>query len=354
MKFTPKQFGTFIVDWFREHRRDLPWRDKKFQTDPYAIWISEVMLQQTQAERVVPFFVNFMRKFPDVDVLAQAEWEEVMEYVRGLGYYRRFRNLIVGARIVVDEFDGKFPSTYEDLRKIPGVGEYTAGAILSFAYGEDRVAMDTNVRQMLRHFFDPDATMKDDELKVIAAKACPTGRAREFYQGLMDYAAGELKKLKIDTIQKRTARKTISRKAAAISQNTELSLPKIKVAAAIIWRGSGKQKEVLIQKRTNKKMHNNLYEFPGGKLEHRESERACLKRELQEELGIEAAVRPRFMRTEHNYGEYSVLLSWHRCQILLGEPSGREGQEILWVQLHDLHKYNFPPADDEVIRELVG
>lgn len=350
MKFTPKQFGTFIVDWFKEHRRDLPWREKKFQTDPYAIWISEVMLQQTQAERVVPFFVNFMGKFPSVDVLAQAEWEEVMKYVRGLGYYRRFRNLLVGARMVVDEFGRKFPSTYEDLRKIPGVGEYTAGAILSFAYGEDRVAMDTNVRRMLRHFFDPEGLMKDEELKVIAEKACPVGGAREFYQGLMDYAARELKVLKAKKKIESGAQKNRTKR---VREHRSL-VPQVRVAAAIIWRGRGKQQEILIQKRTNKKTHNNLYEFPGGKLEHRESERACLKRELQEELGIEAAVRPRFMRTEHNYGDYSVILSWHRCQILLGEPSGKEGQEVLWVQLHDLHKYTFPPADDEIIRELVG
>lgn len=359
MEFTPTQFGEFIVEWFTAHKRDLPWRRVEFQTNPYAIWISEVMLQQTQAERVVPFFVKFMARFPDVASLAEAPWEEVMEYVRGLGYYRRFRNLIVGAQLVMSEFGGNFPSTYESLRKIPGVGEYTAGAILSFAYGEDCVALDTNVRQMFRHFFDPTGEKSDADLKLISAEACPRGHAREFYQGLMDYAAGELKALKaakkaVETLgdskhilkSKRVPRKIHGAGTGAAHV--------VRVAAGIIWRGSGKNQEVLIQKRTNKKHLSDMYEFPGGKLEHRESERACLKRELQEELGIEAAVRPPFMHTEHHYEDRYIRLSWHRCQILLGEPFGKEGQEIKWVPVSDLAQYAFPPADEEVIRTLIG
>lgn len=364
MKCTPQEFGTFIVEWFGLNKRDLPWRRSEFQTNPYAIWISEVMLQQTQAERVVPFFVNFMGRFPTVTSLADAEWEEVMEYVRGLGYYRRFRNLIVGAQLVMREFGGEFPSTYEHLRTIPGVGEYTAGAILSFAYGEDCVAFDTNVRQMFRHFFDPEGEKSDAALKIIAGEACPRGHAREFYQGLMDYAAGELKALKavkkaekkLEDSKNTLKSKRVSRKINGVGagMGEREFAPQIRVAAGIIWRGSGNLKEVLIQKRTNKKHLSDMYEFPGGKLELRESERACLKRELFEELGIEAAVRPPFMRTEHHYEDRYVKLSWHRCQILLGEPFGKEGQEIKWIRLNELTQYAFPPADEEVIRELLG
>lgn len=357
MKFsTLKQFGEFIVEWFAANKRDLPWREVRMQRDPYAVWISEVMLQQTQAERVVPFFVKFMARFPTIVSLADAQWEEVIEYVRGLGYYRRFRNLIVGAQLVMHEFGGVFPSTYAMLRRIPGVGEYTAGAILSFAYGEDCVALDTNVRQMLKHFF---GEQPDAELKVIAAEACPRGHAREFYQGLMDYAAGELKALKaakkaaqkMENIGNTLVSKRVTRKIEGAGTG---AAHVVRVAAGIIWRKNGKHQEVLIQKRTNKKHLNDMYEFPGGKLELCENERACLKRELQEELGIEAAVRPPFMRTEHYYEDRYVKLSWHRCQILLGEPFGKEGQEIKWVRLDEISQYEFPPADDEVIRELLG
>ena len=170
---TPQKFGTFVVDWFAKHRRALPWREKKFQKNPYAIWISEVMLQQTQAERVVPFFLKFMTRFPDVKSLAEAHWEEVLEHVRGLGYYRRFRNFLRASEVVVKDFKGKLPTSYEDLRKLPGVGDYTANAILAFAYGKEAVPVDTNVRQILVHVF---GAMEDKVLRVVAAKASPKGR----------------------------------------------------------------------------------------------------------------------------------------------------------------------------------
>ena len=333
---TCKKFGKFIVEWFDIHQRDLPWRRADVQCDPYAVWISEVMLQQTQAPRVVSFFEKFMERFPTVDSLARAEWEEVLECVRGLGYYRRFRNLIRAAQVVMNEFDGNFPHIYADLRKLPGVGEYTAGAILAFAYGEDIVAMDTNVRQVLKKYF---GALSDDELKIIAKKSCPRGKSREFYQGMMDYAAAELRG------KGERKHKGIRRER----QKTESTLVGTRVAVGLIIRG----KEILIQKVSGKKYPSACYEFPGGKMEPGETERKCLKRELMEELGIEAAVRPPMMHTEYSYGEKHFIFSWHRCSILLGEPYGKEGQEIKWVALRDLDQYDFLPADDEIVRALV-
>lgn len=330
---TFRKFGVFIVTWFEANKRDFPWRKADIQCDPYAVWISEVMLQQTQAPRVVAFFETFMGRFPTVDLLALAEWEEVLECVRGLGYYRRFRNLIRAAQMVMNEFGGIFPHAYADLRKLPGVGEYTAGAILAFAYGEDIVAMDTNVRQVLKKFFQIDEaiSLSDDELKIIAKKSCPRGKSREFYQGMMDYAAVELR-----------GKRKGERKHKGLGHVKKET--GIKVAVGLIIRG----KEILIQK-----VSDTCYEFPGGKIEPGETQRACLKRELMEELGIEAAVRPPMMHTEYSYGEKHLLFSWHRCSILLGEPFGKEGQEIKWVALKDLDQYTFLPADDEIIRSLV-
>lgn len=331
MKMTPKQFGIFIVGWFAEHKRELPWRVPEVQRDAYKVWISEVMLQQTQAPRVIGFFEKFMGRFPSVESLSQASWEEVLEYVRGLGYYRRFRNLIRGAEIVMRDFDGKFPHTYENLRKLPGIGEYTANAILAFSFGEDVVAMDTNVRQVLKHFF---GELSDDELKKIAAKACPRGSAREFYQAMMDYAAAELRQ---------------HRAIKRVTKIREVKNPSaIKVAIGLVIRG----KEILIQRVIRENNAHPIYEFPGGTLEAGESERICLKRELFEEVGIEAAVRPPFLRTTHSYGEKEILLSWHRCSILAGEPFGKEGQEVMWVPISSLPNFSFPPSNDEVIRAL--
>ncbi len=323
------------------NKRDFPWRKADIQRDPYAVWISEVMLQQTQAPRVVAFFETFMVRFPTVHSLAGARWEEVLECVRGLGYYRRFRNLIRAAQVVVHEFDGVFPCEYADLRKLPGVGEYTAGAILAFAYGKDIIAMDTNVRQVLKKFFqmDGEILLSDNDLKIIAKKSCPRGKSREFYQGMMDYAAVELR-----------GKGKTERKHKGLSRENRLdTILRIKVAVGLIIR----EKEILIQKVSGGKYPSACYEFPGGKIEPGETQRACLKRELMEELGIEAAVRPPMMHTEYSYGEKYLSFSWHRCSILLGEPYGKEGQEVKWVALKDLDQYDFLPADDEIVRALV-
>lgn len=328
---TSKQFGIFIVGWFAEHKRELPWRVPKVQQDAYKVWISEVMLQQTQAPRVIDFFEKFMVRFPSVESLSQVNWEEVLEYVRGLGYYRRFRNLIRGAEIVMRDFDGKFPHTYEDLRKLPGIGDYTANAILAFSFGKDVVAMDTNVRQVLKHFF---GELNDDKLKKIAAKACPKGSAREFYQAMMDYSAAELRQHR--AIKRATKIREVKNPSA------------IRVAVGLIIRG----KEVLIQRVMRKNNAHPIYEFPGGKLEAGENERACLKRELFEEVGIEAAVRPPFLRTEYVFGEKEYSFTWHRCSILAGEPFGKENQEVIWVPIKNLSDFSFPPSNDEVIMTL--
>ena len=192
--------------------------------------------------------------------------------------------------------------------------------------------MDANVRQVLKHFF---GELSGDELKKIAAKACPKGHAREFYQAMMDYAAAELRQHRaIKRVKKIREVKNLSA---------------IKVAIGLIIRG----KEVLIQRVIRKNSAYPIYEFPGGKLESGENERTCLKRELFEEVGIEAAVRPPFLRTEYTFGEKQFVFSWHRCSILAGEPFGKEGQEVMWVPIRSLPDFSFPPSNDEVIRALV-
>lgn len=135
-----------LLQWFWQVKRDLPWRNTK---DPYAIWVSEVMLQQTQVKTVIPYYQKFLERFSTVRSLAEAELEEVLEMWRGLGYYSRARHLWEGARFVLEHCEGKVPETYENLLKIPGVGEYTAGAIASIAYQERVPAIDGNVNRVL-------------------------------------------------------------------------------------------------------------------------------------------------------------------------------------------------------------
>jgi A/G-specific adenine glycosylase len=145
-------FETIIADFHRKAGREhLPWRRKGIGA--YGIWVSEIMLQQTQVGRVISYYENFLSRFPDVESLAKTTWEEFLPYYQGLGYYARGRNMLRAAKVVVSEYGGKFPEGVKELEKLPGVGPYTAAAIASFAYGKDTIAWDTNLRRVVGRFF---------------------------------------------------------------------------------------------------------------------------------------------------------------------------------------------------------
>src|SRR5512139_973444 len=140
-----------LLDWYAQHARSLPWRGI---SDPYAVWVSEVMLQQTRVETVIPYYQRWMEHFPTVSDLAQASQQEVLAVWEGLGYYSRARNLHRAARLVVDQYGGRLPSNPHTLRKLPGIGRYTAGAIASIAFGLDEPALDGNIRRVLARLFN--------------------------------------------------------------------------------------------------------------------------------------------------------------------------------------------------------
>jgi A/G-specific adenine glycosylase len=187
---TISQFQRLVWEHYREYGRfDLPWRKT---TDPYHILVSEVMLQQTQVDRVRPFYTDFMMRFPTVDALAAASLGEVLQAWQGLGYNRRAKMLHEAAGEVVEKYKGKFPKTVPQLQELRGVGPYTARAIAAFAYNQDDVFIETNLRTVVTyHFFSGQEQVSDKEVLAILEKALPRGegKAREWYSALMDYGA---------------------------------------------------------------------------------------------------------------------------------------------------------------------
>lgn len=145
-------FESILQRFFRyANRAHLPWRKKGIGA--YEIWVSEIMLQQTQVSRVIPYYEKFLSRFPNVESLARASWEEFLPYYQGLGYYARGRNMLRAARMIVSEYGGEFPDEVKELERLSGVGPYTAAAIASFAYGKDTIAWDTNLRRVVGRFF---------------------------------------------------------------------------------------------------------------------------------------------------------------------------------------------------------
>ncbi len=184
----PVGFRKAVWAHYKKHgRHDLPWRKTN---DPYKILVSEVMLQQTQVERVIPFYKNLLKQFPTVEKLAAAPLADVLKAWQGLGYNRRAKMLHHAAKAVVEEHKGKFPITIRELVALPGIGPYTAGAVVAFAYSQDAVFIETNIRTAVtHHFFPKKKEVTDKEIIKILERVHPKGKGREWYSTLMDYGA---------------------------------------------------------------------------------------------------------------------------------------------------------------------
>ena len=175
-----------LLSWFEEHARDLPWRRTR---DPYAILVSEVMLQQTQVDRVLPYYTRFLERFPTVKDLANAATSDVIRIWSGLGYNRRAVNLQRAARAVVDELGGSFPDDPADLKKLPGIGAYTAGAIAAFAHERDVAFLDTNMRRVVSRVIFGTESARESEAIEAANSLVPTGQGWTWNQALIEFGA---------------------------------------------------------------------------------------------------------------------------------------------------------------------
>jgi len=185
----PEQIGLFrekIFDFFTFHRRSFPWRET---TDRYAVMVSEIMLQQTQAARVEPKFGVWMERFPDVASLASSSLRDVLELWSGLGYNSRGQRLQLCARMVMDRFNGRVPATPFELKTLPGIGDYTSRSIPAFADNLDVAAVDTNIRRIIMHEFALPADTSKQQIQAAAEQLLPRGRSRDWHNALMDYGA---------------------------------------------------------------------------------------------------------------------------------------------------------------------
>ena len=193
MSTSPAELVQQLLDWYRASHRELPWRRN---ADPYRVWVSEVMLQQTRVEAVLPYYERFLRRFPTVESLASAPGQEVLAKWAGLGYYRRARMLHDAAKRIVGDFGGQWPADYRTMRSLPGIGEYTAAAIASIAFDQPRAALDGNGLRVLARFADDRRDIRGAAcrraLKVLAGslmETVPPGQRGAFTQALMELGA---------------------------------------------------------------------------------------------------------------------------------------------------------------------
>ena len=315
------------------------------------------MLQQTQVDSVIPYFERFIKRFPDLESLANAMQSEVLSLWEGLGYYSRARNLHKAAQMVMAESGGAIPGTVKELMRLPGVGRYTAGAIASIAFGQSEPALDGNIRRVYSRLLALEEPLRspasEHQLWDFAWKVCPKERTGDFNQALMDLGAS----ICIPN-QPRCPQCPIQAACLAFQQGTQnqiplavkkASIPHFIVTAAVIQQAGF----VLIQRRPQKGLLAGLWEFPGGKLETSDADlAACLQREIIEELGVEVEVGESFGIYKHAYTHFRVRLHAFLCQ-LEADQQIPETDTLHWVHPSQLVAFAMGKVDRQIAEALL-
>ncbi|MDZ7807972.1 MAG: A/G-specific adenine glycosylase [Gracilimonas sp.] len=352
----PKDFRTELLKWYKDHKRAMPWRG---EADPYKIWISEIMLQQTQVQQATPYFQNFISQFPSVYELAKAEQQDVLKAWEGLGYYSRARNLHAAAKMVVDDYDGKLPESYDEIIKLKGVGPYTAAAVTSIAFNKPNAVVDGNVIRVLTRYYgiedDTRSTKTRRKVQELADELIDEKQPGDFNQALMELGSEVCTPSNPDCekcpLQTGCVAAKIAKTDSIPYKSPTKKKPHYTIGVGIIEREA--DDKILIALRPNDAMLGGLWEFPGGKQEDGEKIQQTVERELSEELGVEVKAYKELMNLKHTYSHFSITMhAWH-CKLISGEPKPKESQEVRWVTREELEEYPFPKANKVLTERLL-
>jgi len=315
-----KRVRSALLSWYRANRRDLPWRRTR---DPYAIWISEIMLQQTRVETVIPYYERFLERFPDVETLASADADDVLGAWAGLGYYSRARNLQAAAREIADTYHGRMPDDAQRLGALPGIGRYTAGALASIAFDRPEPVVDGNVARVLCRLLGirEDITRPQVQRRLWAEASI---LARGPHPGNLNQALMELGALACTPAEPRCSACPLVTHCDAQRRGDAASLPirqkkptvrRIEAAAGWLARRG----KVLAVRRPPNGLLGGLWELPGGDLERREDPATGLVRNLRERVGLAVARTEYVGAVEHLFSHRRLRLHLFRCD----PPRGR-------------------------------
>lgn len=342
-----------LLAWYYQQRRELPWRG---ETDPYRIWVSEVMLQQTQVATVQPYYTRFLERFPTLADVAAASLAEVLKQWEGLGYYARARNLHRAAIELVEQHAGQFPTTYAALRQLPGFGDYTAGAVASIAFGEAVPAIDGNVKRVIARLValdaDPGRGPAARQVRAVGAALVDPKQPGDWTQAMMELGAlvclPKTPQCLLCPLNDLCQARRQGREQALPVKTPPKKLPHYEVVAAVIAR----EDQLLIAQRPLEGMLGGLWEFPGGKVEAGETLAAGLRREIEEELGVEIEVGELITVVKHSYTHFKITLHAFACRLERGQPQSLGVADWRWVPLPELATFPFPRTDQKIIAAL--
>lgn len=341
-------FARLLNQWYRKNARELPWR---MTSDPYKIWISEVMLQQTTVPTVIQYYNRWVKDYPTLDHVAQAPIERLLKSWQGLGYYQRVRNIHKAAKIFIEEHDGKIPNNYEALQKVPGFGPYTRGAVLSIAFDQRRPIVDANIRRVVMRLLalEEEASARiDPVIYDYLEQVLPARNLRTFNQALMELGA-----LVCKSKEPLCSLCPIRSHCNAFKKGIQEIIPKrrekvteeINVAIAII-RHQGKY---FIQQRPADGLLADLWEFPGGKIESGETPEDALQREIREELNIGLRRKVLLTKVRHFYTRFKVNLFAFLCE---SSSLPQAHPKRKWIKMSEFSTFAMPSGTAKVVEYL--
>lgn len=344
-----KKIQNRLLRWFEKNARDLPWRRTR---DPYAIWVSEIMLQQTQVATVIPYYQRFLKSFPTVHHLAKANLSRVLKVWEGLGYYSRARNLHRASEIIANHFQGKIPNHLKDLLTLPGIGKYTAGAILSIAYNKEAPILDGNVKRVLSRIFavssNPESGKPEGFLWHLSESLIPSGSAGSFNQGLMDLGS-MICTLKDPQCPRCPLRQSCKGRASGHperypSKVAKEPIPHVHAISAVIERRG----KVLLHQRPAKGLLGGLWEFPNCKIEEerRSRSRSRLRNYIKKDIGMNVKVKESVGTFKQAYSHFKLTLHVYYCEAMDRQRKRK------WVPIKNLDQLPMSRIDRRIAHSI--
>lgn len=341
-----RTFQQNLIRWYKKNQRPLPWRQT---TDPYHIWVSEVMLQQTQVNKVLQYYSDFIRQYPDVQSLAAADLQQVLKSWELLGYYARARNLHQAAQIVSEKFHGYVPSDYFHFRQLPGVGDYIAAAVSSLAFNKPYPVVDGNVRRVLSRIFAISSPVNHTSSAKIFQQAVSYLFAKKnpahFNQALMELGA-----LLCRPRQPQCPGCPVKIYCSAYLTNQQHKFPaKVKTTEIPCYHTTiaiiQKEGRLLITQRPPSGLLGGLWEFPGGKIKKGESAIEALQREIKEEVNLQIKIDEHLTRVKHTYSHFEIVMEVFLATYFSGAIKLRGAIDYRWISLAEIEKFPFPAAN---------
>lgn len=348
------KFATQLLDWYDANARDLPWRRSP---EPYAVWVSEIMAQQTQIDRVIGYYKRWMDRFPDIATLARAHEEDVLKLWEGLGYYSRARNLLKAAQLIDRECQAVFPNDFAEIRSLPGIGDYTAGAISSIVFKQPEPAVDANVLRVFARLLDESKSVRETAVKARITRQVrslmPEDRPGDYNQAIMEFGALVCsKRPACDECPVRSfclahERGTVGKRPVLPAQKKTI---RVNMATGVLVHDG----RVLIQKRRPDDVWPGLWEFPGGGIEEGETPDQTIVREYMEEVELDVEPTDKITVVTYSYTRYRVTMHCYLCRLTNGacSPVFNEAVEGRFVTPDLLADYAFPAGHRRLIEFL--